>query len=352
MADRTITFDSNGTRFEGTLALPAGDAPHPAALIIPGSGPVDRDSSIKQLPLDITRQLAEALRERGIATLRYDKRGVGASGGEFLSAGFYEGVTDAAAALDALRNAPEVDADRVIVVGHSEGALVAGELAAGWPVATRCAVPAAAANGATGGASASDEVAASAAASAPASIDALLGEGTAQKLRGVVLLSASAQPGKTLLAWQAAKIAPSLPGWVRFVLKLMRTDLVEKSRKTHEKIGASTADVMRIEGRKLNAKWMREFVAHDPSLSYSKITVPVLAITGEKDLQTPVGDLEVIRDCVAGPVETVAMPKLSHILRTQEGEPSIADYRKDVKRPVDAELLARVADWSAETLGA
>jgi uncharacterized protein len=70
-------------RLAGTLLLPE-QPPTAVALLVPGSGPVDRDSDHRRLRLGITRLLAEALAELGVASLRYDKRVVGASEGTFL----------------------------------------------------------------------------------------------------------------------------------------------------------------------------------------------------------------------------------------------------------------------------
>src|SRR6185312_14211798 len=104
-----------------------------------------------------------------------------------------DNAEDLATAFRALRDRPEVDPDRVIVAGHSEGALQAGRLAArGTPVA------------------------------------------------GVVLLSTSATPGEELLAWQAAQIAPTLPRPVRLILRVLRTDVEKKAAANREKIKTTT----------------------------------------------------------------------------------------------------------------
>src|SRR5690625_5149077 len=83
MHESHITFPSAGHTLAGTITRPDGAGPFPAAVIVPGSGPVDRDSNLKRKRLDVTRQLAVALAEAGVASLRYDKRGVGESTGDF-----------------------------------------------------------------------------------------------------------------------------------------------------------------------------------------------------------------------------------------------------------------------------
>jgi pimeloyl-ACP methyl ester carboxylesterase len=278
MTETTLTFRSGDVTLAGTLTVPAGQGPFPAVLLIPGSGPVDRDSNHKRMRLDITRQLADALLEAGVATLRYDKRGVGASGGRWRAAGFADNADDARAALATLADRPEIDRSRLVIAGHSEGALLATVVAAGN-----------------------------------------------DQLAGVVLLSGSATPGEQLLRWQASRIAPTLPRAVRVVLRLLRTDLEQKVAKNHARIKATSTDEARIDGATINARWHREFMAYDPEPDLARISVPVLALTGSKDIQVKPSDLDVIADLVPAPVETRLVPDVSHILRPQPGPRDPAD---------------------------
>ncbi|NCT90483.1 alpha/beta hydrolase [Cellulomonas sp. APG4] len=293
-----MTFTSGGVTFAGTLATPAGTGPFAAALVVPGSGPVDRDSNHKRMPLGITRELAEALTAAGVATLRYDKRGVGATPGDWREAGFDTTTDDVRTALAALRARPEVDASRVVVVGHSEGALHATRVAA-------------------------DD----------------------GDLAGVVLLSGSATPGEELLRWQARQVAATLPRAVRVLLAVLRTDLVEKSEKNRQQIKASTGAVVRVGGQKLNAAWHREFMAYDPRVDLARIAVPVLAVTGGKDLQTKASDLAVIESLVRGPVEVEEVPDVSHVLRRQPGPASLSAYKKEIRESLDERVVGRVVAW-------
>ncbi|NEE26403.1 alpha/beta hydrolase, partial [Streptomyces sp. SID7982] len=72
--DMTVTAD-DGTPLAGTLTLPAGPGPHPAVVLLHGSGPLDREGNSPQLRMELARPVAGALAARGIATLRYDRRG-------------------------------------------------------------------------------------------------------------------------------------------------------------------------------------------------------------------------------------------------------------------------------------
>ena len=115
-------------RLAGTLLLPAGEGPFCAALLVAGSGPTDRDGNNPLLPapIDNLKRLAQALAAHGVATLRYDKRGVGASACPGLSeeALRFEHLVDDATLL-ASSLALDERIGRVVLAGHSEGALIA-----------------------------------------------------------------------------------------------------------------------------------------------------------------------------------------------------------------------------------
>lgn len=109
----------------GVLTVPAGQGPFPATLIIAGSGPVNRDGNLRGMPNDSLKRLAHGLAERGIASLRFDKRGVAASKVEMAEDDYSVAmfVDDAAGWLKLMRADPRLTAPGVI--GHSEGAIFA-----------------------------------------------------------------------------------------------------------------------------------------------------------------------------------------------------------------------------------
>jgi len=109
------------TTLAGTLWMPDG-TPRAAAVMISGTGHHTRDQVISGMPM--FRAIAEALAQRGVATLRFDESGVGESTGP-RTEHFKQRVTHVAAALDALRNRPELTGVPIGLLGHSEGALVA-----------------------------------------------------------------------------------------------------------------------------------------------------------------------------------------------------------------------------------
>ena len=97
--ERKITFQSSSLTLEGTLLLPGADRKYPAVLLLPGSGQVDRDENTSKLAINVMREIANNLASQGIATFRYDKRGVGASQGDYWTTGFHDRVSDAEVAL-------------------------------------------------------------------------------------------------------------------------------------------------------------------------------------------------------------------------------------------------------------
>lgn len=103
MSTTELTVTSAARTLAARLTVPAGDGPLPAVLLLPGSGPVDRDSNHKRMPLDVTGALDRALVAAGFVTLAYDKHGVGASPGDWRETGFDDATDDARAALATLR---------------------------------------------------------------------------------------------------------------------------------------------------------------------------------------------------------------------------------------------------------
>jgi alpha-beta hydrolase superfamily lysophospholipase len=277
--------------------------------MLPGSGQTDRDDNAKRLALNVFPPLSAAIEEQGIATFRYDKRGVGGSEGDYLTSDFDDRVTDAVAAVEWLRARPEVDAARVFALGHSEGALISVRLAAG-------AVPA------------------------------------AGPVAGLVLLAGSARTGEQILLWQGRQIAGSLTGVSKWVVRLLRIDVLKSQRKALNRIRSSSASVIRVQGRKLNAAWMRQFMAYDPAPDLARVDVPVLAVTGDRDLQVDPDDLDLMRDLVKGPFEAVRPAGVTHLLRAEGKKTGLSGYREQARRPVDPRVTAAVTGWLAKTADA
>ena len=298
-----VHFYSDGTLIAGTLA----EVSHPAAaaVLITGSGKLNRDSDARLgrrgpvvLRTGITRQIAQALTAADVAALRYDKRGVGASGGDYLQAGLTENLADARAALRWL--AARFPGLPLLTVGLSEGTWHAARLAAdGKPVA------------------------------------------------GTVLLGAPARTGEQVITWQIAAIAPALPAPARLITRLTRQDFARTQHKRLARLKASTPDVIRVNGVRVNARWWREFLGHDPVPDYARIATPVLAITGGHDMQVPPEDVQAIGRLVQGPFDGHVAGDLSHLLRPDPDRKGPFGYRRALRQPVNAEVLTLITAWAA-----
>ena len=291
-----MNFSSAGSELAGTLLLPA-DSPAPVALLLSGSGPIDRNSNMKRQKLNVMRDVAEHLAAAGIASYRYDKRGVGASEGDFWATGLYDNIADAAAALEALQRRPEIEGDKVIVIGHSEGALIGAELA------------------------------------------------TSSQTAGLIMLAGPARPGEAILRWQAEQIAPTIPAPVRAVLRLLRKDVVTMQEKRLAQLRESQEDVIRIQLMRVNAKWFREFLDFDPARALRRARVPILAITGAKDIQVDPDDVGRMAELVPTEFTGEVLDDVTHLLRRDDAPPGLKTYRKQMKRPVDRRLLEMTSAW-------
>ncbi|MFF2217420.1 alpha/beta hydrolase family protein [Streptomyces antibioticus] len=294
-----VTAD-DGTPLAGTLTLPAGPGPHPAVLLLHGSGPLDRDGNTPKLRMNLARPMAEALAARGIATLRYDRRGTGSTPGDWLTAGFTDNRRDATAAVRALARRADIRTDAIGVVGHSEGSLHAMRL------------------------------------------------GSRTDVRAVVLLAGFAGAGEDAFRWQGHSIVSSMPAPVR----LLRRPLAGLGSQALARVKKTRTDVVRAAGNKVNARWLREMLAHDTRNDLAAIRASVLAITGDKDIQVDPDHLEEIARLVPGGADIHRVNDLTHVLRRDSVRPSLTHYRRLLREPVDPQLLDLVSEWLARRLDA
>lgn len=305
MREEDVRFESGGINLGGTLAFPDGDGPFPAVLFIAGSGETDRNENTPKYHINSFYDLSHYLAERGIASLRYDKKGVGQSGGDHWTAGLYDHAEDAMAASRYLRRQKAILPDKTFLVGHSEGAFIAVMLA-----------------------------------------------GQGFETAGIILLAGGAQSGEAVLKWQALQVAKGLKGLNGWIIRAFRINVSKAQQKQLDKIKRSKKDVYRQNlVAKINAKWLREFMAYDPTEDLERIAVPVLAITGSKDIQVDPADLERMAKLVKSPFEYHVIPDMTHMLRIERGEPSISKYKDEIKAPVEPELLEIVHNWLVKLTG-
>ncbi len=304
MREEEVSFVSGGYTIAGTFTEAAG--PVAAALIISGSGRSDRNGDAKiplQPPLrvGVNRAVAEALGSAHVSALRFDKRGVGASGGDSLRAGMADRRADVRAALGWL--ATRTGGLPLLAIGHSEGAWYAAELAGDGAVA------------------------------------------------GAVLLAPGARPGEQILTWQTGMIAARLSPAVKAFLRIARIDVTRAQRKRVARIKASDGDVIRFQGVRFNARWFRDFLAYDPAPVLARIAVPVLTITGGQDVQVPPEDVDTIGRLVNGPFDGHVVGDLSHLFRPDPASAGPRGYRRSVRQPVSPEVLRLITGWVARHWG-
>jgi pimeloyl-ACP methyl ester carboxylesterase len=131
---KPVSFSSGGINLSGELTLPSEKGLFPGIVLFSGSGPQDRDGSTKSIPgYRPFAVIAEHLAEKGYAVLRYDDRGVGKSTGDYVSAVEDDFISDAESAVRFLLSQKEIDSRNIGVLGHSEGALIAAQVASRIP---------------------------------------------------------------------------------------------------------------------------------------------------------------------------------------------------------------------------
>ena len=302
MESEHVVTANDGTRLAGTLVRPEGaDA---VVLMIHGSGPLDRNENLLRQSLNVFNTIAADLAERGIASFRYDKRGCGKSTGDYYTAGYHDVVDDAAACLAFLKEHASGGFHRVILLGHSEGTLVAADVA-----------------------------------------------GTHESVDGLVLLSPFLQPIEDILIAQGREIGRALaemPGLggslARLSARLFGPPLAAQKRLI-SRVKASDAPVVQHNLQRFPAKSLRELMAVDPAAIYGKVGVPTLVVSGGKDLQCDPGDGERIADLIGPQATSVLMPNLTHILRQDPGEHTFLSYQRLIRQPIDKALLGEVGGW-------
>jgi pimeloyl-ACP methyl ester carboxylesterase len=329
-----VRFESlaAGVTLAGTLTTPPGEGPFPGAVLVSGSGPQDRDESLMgHRPFLV---LADHLTRSGIAVLRYDDRGVGESTGDFASATSVDFASDALAAVHFLRERPNIGP--VGIVGHSEGGLV-GPVAAVRDDAVAYVVMMAG-PGLTGAEiiDLQSELI-SRAQGIPEEI-IQLNRRTQQRLFEVV----ASDP-------DTASAAPKL----RAVLEASLEELPEDLRTQASQ--ASNPQAIEAQVRQMNSPWIRHFLSYDPRPTLEQVTVPVLAINGEKDLQVPaeinLTEIAAALERGGNPDATALMlPGLNHLFQEADtGSPSEYAQIPETMNPaaldaVSSWILSRFAD--------
>ncbi|MFF2450662.1 alpha/beta hydrolase [Neobacillus sp. NPDC058068] len=305
--EKEVTIQSK-TALKGTLSLPETRMEKgPAVLIIPGTGKLDRNGKLnKKIDVKLYRQLAEFLTSIGIINLRYDKRGVAASEGDYLATGLWDLVDDAQAAVQFLKSLPEVDPEKVIVLGHSEGSMIGSALAA------------------------------------------------REELGGLILLAGAGERLSEALKRQrdlATEDIINAKGFQGFFLRLLgvQNKVEKQAQKFMDKVLSSHKDVIKVSFVKTNAKWLREHLSYNVREDLAKVTCPLLAITGARDTQANPAVLKELPHYVKADVHYYAVENMAHPCKFTKQTSTMFTTKKDIfaqaELPIHPELKKLLEVW-------
>jgi len=286
-AEDVVIPTSRGYTLAGTLTRPKGAANVPAVVTISGSGPQDRDSRISIVPNYAPfRDIADTLGRRGIAVLRVDDRGVGASGGassrdNATSADFAD---DVASAVAYLRTRRDIDGTRIALAGHSEGGLIAPLVAAKDPT-----------------------------------------------VRAIALLAGPAYNGRRILEFQNENAIKAA------------TQLTETQRDSIRRTVPKGLDSLSAANT-----WMGFFMKTEPSAALRRVKQPTLVLQGDTDQQVTPEQADSIAAILKGSGNTRVtlrhFPATNHLfLVDPSGAPGGYTALKDTK--LRREVLGALAEW-------
>ncbi len=327
----TYSNDAEKLTLSGTLTIPPGDGPFPAAILISGSGPQDRDETILgHKPFLV---IADALSRHGVAVLRVDDRGVGESTGSAATATSADLAGDVTCGVEFLKKRPEIDAARIGLIGHSEGGII------GPLVATRRSdiafVVMLAGPGVNGERIlyTQSELLAKAAGTS----DEAIAKDRAQNEK----LFAIARDGGLSLEEAAKRMR-----------EVMLASLDDEERKAAES-GAQIEQAI----AQVNSPWMRFFLVHDPAPVLAKLKCPTLALIGAKDLQVPAQEnaaaigkaFDAARAAGNENVRIEVVPGLNHLFQPCETG-GVGEYA-EIETTFDEKTLARIVDWVVASTG-
>ena len=321
--DVTFVNPAGGHTLAGTLTLPEGEGPFAAAILVSGSGPQDRDETLMgHKPFLV---IADHLTREGIAVLRYDDRGVGESTGDFGSATSADLSMDAEAAVAFLGQHDEIRPDRIGIIGHSEGGLIAPMVDAR-----------------------SDDVA------------------------FTVLLAGPGLPGRDILVMQQALIleangmAPADVARISAFQEALfdKADEVADAPDAMEQLAAFFLEGISTfepalhqtmgyqEGAEMAAvspllsPWFRYFMEYDPRPTLAKADAPLLSLLGSNDLQVPAeaNDAAIkkaLDDAGHSNYSAQILPELNHLFQTSAtGSPTEYGLIEETFAPAALEIMA------------
>ena len=300
----------------GTFTYPQTVDKCPAAVLITGSGPQNRDEEVfNHRPFAV---LADYLTRNGIAVLRYDDRGTDQSKGIYNTASIQDFSTDALAAVSYLKTRNEINQNAIGLIGHSEGGTIAIMLAGGDnDLAFIVSMAGFAIKG-----------------------DSLLK--LQRDLIGKAMGVSDKQMVKNeeLIAKMYAIIDKHTADSVYNYPELFVGEIIPS--KTKGDISVRNAYVKEL--KNVASPEIYSIVQHDPTEDLQKITCPVLALNGEKDLQVPADvNLDAIKKQVKDGITIKKYPNLNHLFQT--AKTGLVDEYGQIEETISPEVLGDIENW-------
>ena len=303
---------SNDINLGATIAYRDQNEKRPLVLLIAGTGSSDRDGNNLGFKSNIYKELSDLFVEMGYVCIRYDKRGTHESKGSGLNFGLSDLVNDAANIIHYSKKLDYVDEEKVVVCGHSEGAMIA----------------------------------------------TLLTKYEDLDLKGIILLSGACMSLKDAMMYQnylvldQVKDMKGILGW--FLRKTLKKESIEKQvsdfflRAEHSK-----KNVYFYKGSIIPTKYTREHNALTKEYFVELLKAykgKILAITGQSDVQADYRVLERISSF--DNVTTDTPEQVNHVLRDVDGESSIMNIKKEYKlsfkKPISTKIKNSIKDWSGK----
>ncbi|MBB4842004.1 alpha-beta hydrolase superfamily lysophospholipase [Paucibacter oligotrophus] len=311
LSEQILTVQRQGFALKGKLCLPGGGDRMPLVLILQGSGPVDRDGNLGGAGGSLYAKLAQALAGYGVASFRYDKRGVGASGGDFLATGYQDLVDDGQACWEHLANTPFCDHERIYLMGHSEGTAIAAQLSARLNPAPRA----------------------------------------------LIQLCPFGQGAHTMLIQQYLQLerevaqAPGLDGVLLRGLNRLFGPFSQRLQKQLAHVRTLDGGTARMGLTRVSARWLRELIELEIAPLYRAVPCPMLLLAGEKDLQCPPDSVEALLPLLQQPAQYRLIPNMVHHLVACEGQARLLGGPSTDALPLAPQLLACLQGWFAREAG-
>jgi pimeloyl-ACP methyl ester carboxylesterase len=321
-----VTFENKKANITlaGTLSLPKKEGNFPGAILISGSGPQNRDEEIfEHKPFLV---IADHLTKNGIAVLRYDDRGVGQSGGNFSTATSADFATDVESAVAFLKERKEIDKNKIGLIGHSEGGIIAPMVA-----------------------SKSKDI---------AWIVLLAGTG----IRGDKLLLLQQELIAKASGMPAEEINKSLEINKEVFNKIIQSKNEDSLKKHLSKYlkealksdtnaapkGMPQDEFINTQVKQITSPWMLYFIKYDPAPTLQKVKCPVFALNGEKDLQVPPKiNLDAIKTALErGGNEKVTvkeLPGLNHLF--QQSKTGLPAEYATIEETISPKALEEITGW-------